>query len=275
VLVFCYCNNPRLFQIGSEFFDGTGGPTFRELIEAPAGRQSAEIKRPGGRPPTRAVPTILHEIAELSFMQHNSGHFLLDEFGGGFQIIEFFEGKFQTIDNYLMIALYARLDSESFDLGFDSSFVLQRYLRSRFVVAAGPLFADNRSHPSTLRLKWESGSFYVAENWLDPLDAVMKLEDVWRELTIDFYLLPIICESPSGKIYLSSIVTKRVCGDNFTMRFSIDGDIAVAHLGSNFATAIGNLYPYIVRSVLETEPELESAIMRDAPNSMHFNYRED
>lgn len=168
IVAFRYQSDTQVFQTGVEFFEGSGGPFLKEHLNAPATRGMREIQVPGGISVNRHSPLILHEITEILFLQHTEGRYLINEFGGGFQIVVPTDTSFEFVDNYLMMGCIASLEENGFRLDLGQSAVLQRHIDGRFAVAACPIQAETTVAPPRVRLLTDRSTVNTAEQWLRP-----------------------------------------------------------------------------------------------------------
>ena len=213
VEAFRYESGSNRFERDLEFFDGTGGPILKQMLAEEAIR---DITRhyTGGRTNSRAAPGIMHEIVEMAFVQRNSGHFFLDEFGGGFQVIEHFEGKFHYVASVGIIGVQSDLKDRGHDFAFEPEFVLQRYVDNSFTIAVCPLSVDQNVSLNSLRLDIEKTMINMAESLLDAAKEINK-EQFWTDVDVDYFALVALYRTNAGKQYLNywlSTTLRRVDG---------------------------------------------------------------
>ena len=240
VTVFRYDTSERNVKSGREFFEGTGGPTLRQMLTDPAFREIGEHKT-GNRPPPPVPPSVLHEVIELAFLQQNNGRYLLDEFGGGFQVIELHEGKFRFVSNLAVIGSHFNIVSSGFDFHFEPTILIQRYFKGHFLVVACPMQLNQDKWPAVLDLDVAQTKYNVAENWIKELNEITS-GDVWDELEIDYYGLVVVAATSDERQNVNSYLLLKVDSDNFTFRLVSENSLHRIILGSNFSLTVDLAY---------------------------------
>ncbi len=157
------------------------------------------------------------------FSTRNHGEYLLHEFGGGFQMIEFVGGQFRYVGNMAVIGCHTTTASDRRRYHFEPALVLQRYIEEQFVVAVCPMTLD-RSHLrlGSLDLDISITKYNVAENWLAGSHNITQAK-IWDDLQIEIYALVMITIVKDGGQFASSYLIPTVNSENFTFRYVNDG----------------------------------------------------
>ena len=242
VLAFKCNTDVKSVTCGNNFYEGTGGPALQKMLEGGALRSNTK-HRTGNRPGPKLPAVVLHEVVELVFLQHNNGLHLLDEFGGGFQLIEFSNGQFRFGGNVAVIGCHSDIYTDNHKLFFEPAIVVQRYIEDDFVVAVCPMNFDQNKLPMSLELKTDETKYNVAENWLRD-KGKRPIGDVWANLQIDVYALVITFVLPDKQQVITSQLLPRIVSDIFTFRLREQKSEHFIELGANFGRTLEAAYKH-------------------------------
>lgn len=122
--------SPQKVHLGDEFYEGSGAKHIEEAIKERASKAQGE----GNEAIDSAVQTALSIVGSLLSDDLVSGESLQNLFGGGYQIIVYFQGRLVFVPDYLLFFLLVTVAGDQLKFQPATYFLKHTYLNDELII---------------------------------------------------------------------------------------------------------------------------------------------
>jgi hypothetical protein len=255
--------DPDHIDTDRNFCEGTGAAAFRDLMGRPAAASFSATPYAQMYPFSRGRVAVLADVGEMVNMQLRGNFGLLQEFGGGFQLLFFDGSQFRPVERYNFIYCDGYIDSGgSWEVVIGGPLIFQYYFEGRFSIIRvdieGRKILAPASAPMTIR---DHPVVNVTQGFSDeePVDQGLVLEAAFET---NFYLLPFIWHWHDGYKQMTTGVVGRTLHGRRTFAIrKVDGRL-IMECGPAAHDVLSNLAQRAIRLRRES-PDLSATMIFD------------